>query len=130
MTKTAIAAAVAVLLASPGVAQKPFSDAQLCQAAIATNNGHAANVVEVVSSEDGVVEVFYVRPSDGKPFTFWCKIEPGGEIRWADEYIGWAEQTRVYYRLFDGGQTLEVRSVIVGYEDEPLIQTFTHADFE
>jgi catechol 2,3-dioxygenase-like lactoylglutathione lyase family enzyme len=107
-----------------------FSDGQLCQAAIATNNGHGMDIIEVVASEGGVVEVFYVRPSDGKPFTFWCEIERGGEIRWADEYIGWAKNTRVYYRLLDGGQKLEVRSVLVGYEDEPEIRVFTQDDFE
>jgi hypothetical protein len=127
MTKAiAAAAAFALLLANPIAAQKPFSDGQVCQAAIATLNGHEADIIDVVAVQDVVVEVFYARPSDGKPFTYWCKFEPGGEIRWRDEYIGrWAENVRLYYGL--RGDQLEIRLVDVGYED---IQTFTHADFE
>jgi hypothetical protein len=114
-----------VLAASPA-----FNDAQLCQAAIATNNGHSANTVNVVSSQGGIVEVSYLRPSDGRFFKFWCKIEPT-EIRWRDEYIGrWAQNTRVYYELLDAGEKLEVRSVMVGYEDDPDVRIFTHDDFK
>ena len=107
-----------------------FNDAQLCQAAIATNNGHRANIIKVVSSQGRIVEVSYFRPSDGKRFKFWCKIEPT-EIRWRDEYIGrWARNSRVYYKLLDAGKKLEIRSVIVGEEQHPFVKIFTHNDFK
>jgi hypothetical protein len=122
--------ATAILMSQSVLGAPPaFNDAQLCQAAIATSNGHSANAVNVVSSQESIVEVSYIRPSDGKRFKFWCKIEPA-EIRWKDEYTGrWSQKLRVYYKLLDSEKTLEVRSVIVGEGTYPDIKTFTHRDF-
>lgn len=121
---------IAMILISPVLIAAPtFNDAQLCQAAIATNNGHSARAVKVLSSQEGIVEVSYLRPSDGKHFKFWCKIEPT-EIRWKDEYIGhWSQNLRVYYKTLDE-KTLEIRSVIVGEKNYPDIKSFSHKDFK
>lgn len=126
----AMLAFIAMILISPVLIAAPaFNDAQLCQAAIATNNGHSARAVKVLSSQEGIVEVSYLRPSDGKHFKFWCKIEPT-EIRWKDEYIGrWSQNLRVYYKTLDE-KTLEIRSVIVGEENYPDIKSFSHMDFK
>lgn len=125
--------AAALITSQPALSASPaFSDAQLCQAAIATNNVTSAKAVKVLSSKEGIVEVSYLRPSDGRHFKFWCKIEPA-EIRWQDEYIGrWAQNLRVYYKLLDADKTLEVRSVtfIVGEEPYSDIKTFTRKDFK
>lgn len=73
---------IAIILISPVLIAAPvLNDAQLCQAATATNNGRSARAVKVLSSQDGIVEVSYLRLSDRKHFKFWCKIEPT-EIRW------------------------------------------------
>lgn len=120
---------IAIILISPVLIAAPLNDAQLCQAAIATNNGHSARAVKVLSSQDGIVEVSYLRPSDRKHFKFWCKIEPT-EIRWKDEYIGrWSQNLRVYYKTLDK-KTIEIRSVIVGEENYPDIKSFSHKDFK
>ena len=50
---------IAIILISPVLIAAPLNDAQLCQAAIATNNGHSARAVKVLSSQDGIVEVSY-----------------------------------------------------------------------
>jgi predicted AlkP superfamily phosphohydrolase/phosphomutase len=121
---------IAIILVSPVLIAAPvLNDAQLCQAAIATNNGHSARAVKVLSSQDGIVEVSYLRLSDRKHFKFWCKIEPT-EIRWKDEYIGrWSKNLRVYYKTLDK-KTIEIRSVIVGEENYPDIKSFSHKDFK
>lgn len=121
---------IAIILVSPVLIAAPvLNDAQLCQAAIATNNGHSARAVKVLSSQDGIVEVSYLRLSDRKHFKFWCKIEPT-EIRWKDEYIGrWSQNLRVYYKTLDK-KTIEIRSVIVGEENYPDIKSFSHKDFK
>ncbi len=121
---------IAIILVSPVLIAAPvLNDAQLCQAAIATNNGHSARAVKVLSSQDGIVEVSYLRLSDRKHFKFWCKIEPT-EIRWKDEYIGrWSQNLRVYYKTLDK-KTIEIRSVSVGEENYPDIKSFSHKDFK
>lgn len=107
-----------------------FSDAELCQAAIAVNNGHSAKSVKVQSSQKDNIEVSYIRPSDKKHFKFWCKIE-SNEKRWKDEYIGrWSQNLRVYYKYLNNDKTLEVRSVILGDEQYAVIKTFTRNDFK
>lgn len=117
-------------IAIPAFGAKPaFNDKQLCQAAIATNNGRSAKIIKVLSSKKGLVEVTYVRPTDKKRFKYWCKVE-SNEIRWADEYIRrWSENSRIYYKLLDAGKTLEVRSVIMGDENQPIIRVFKVSDF-
>lgn len=107
-----------------------FSDAQLCQAAIATNNGHKAKAAKVISSVKHMIEVEYLRPEDKKRFRFLCKVEPL-EIRWQDEYIGhWAQNLRVYYKVNESNKTLEIRSVmIIGEETSAIMEKFTLKDF-
>lgn len=116
------------LLMSNAVSAATFSDAQICRAGIATNNGHAAKPVIVTSTTGRQVEVSYVRPSDKKTFRFRCSIEDS-EILWQDEYIGrWSQNLRLFYRVDSTGKTLEVRSVIKGEENNPTIRKFTLQD--
>ncbi len=106
-----------------------FSDAQLCQAGIATSDGHSAKPVKVLSSKKGLVEVSYLRPDDKKLFKFWCKITPT-EILWRDEYIasGWGKNTRIFYKVLAKNK-LEIRISLAGESEDAEKRIFSSSDF-
>lgn len=105
-----------------------FTYTHVCRASIATNNGHDPKLIKVTSSKGNLVAVSYQRPSDSKRFRFWCLIEES-EVKWKDEYIpSWATNTRLYYRISENEMNLEVRSVITGEENTPIVRTFEPGD--
>jgi len=110
-----------------------FSDAQLCQAGMATSDGHSAKAVKVISSKKGLVDVSYLRPEDKKHFKYRCKITPS-EVLWMDEYSGgkWSKNTRIFYKVLAKNK-LEIRVTFSGELPENSqdadIRLFSNKDF-
>ena len=58
-----------------------FSTQQICKAGMGTIMGRNPGTMRATKSSNGVVRISYVRPDDGKKFSYKCKIQ-GNRIVW------------------------------------------------
>ncbi|MBK5146039.1 hypothetical protein I2494_20450 [Budviciaceae bacterium BWR-B9] len=63
---------------------KPFTQQQVCKAAISTIFGKPTNIIKVKNSSDDIYHLSYVRPDDKKLWKFKCKLS-GNNIIWTEE---------------------------------------------
>jgi len=102
-----------------------FTQAQLCIAGIATNNGRSVKGIRILSNKDNMITVAYTR-DDGKLFGYACTIE-GKEIRWRDQHMSqWNKNIKLSYSLSKDGTSLDIRSVVFG---EPISKSYKPDDF-
>lgn len=76
---------------------------QVCRATIAAVMGHDPTIVKISRTEDGVVYLVYVRPTDGTRWESRCRVS-GNRVTWASLTGRWREDPR------DERITFEVRS--------------------
>ena len=104
-----------------------FSEEQICQAGIATNNWRSVKGIRFLARQGKIITVAYTR-DDGEIFGYACQIEEG-EIRWRDQSMTrWNKNIKLYYSFADGGTRLHIRSVVFG--EAVGDQSFTTADFQ
>lgn len=122
-----VAMVLVALSAQADNATGHFSEEQICQAGIATNNVRSVKGIRFLARQEKVIAVAYTR-DDGEIFGYACRIDEG-EIRWRDQSMTrWNKNIKLYYSLADGGTRLDIRSVVLG--EEVLRQSFTTADFQ
>ncbi len=121
-----VAIVLVALSAQADNATGHFSEEQICQAGIATNNGRSVKGIRFLARQGKIITVAYTRDG-GKIFGYACQVEDG-EIRWRDQSMTrWNKNIKLYYSLADGGVRLDIRSVVFG---EAMSQSFTTADFQ
>lgn len=122
-----VAIVLVALSAQADNATGHFSEEQICQAGIATNNVRGIKSIRFLARQGKIITVAYAR-DDGEIFGYACQIEEG-EIRWRDQSMTrWNKNIKLHYSLADDGTRLHIRSVVFG--EEVLRQSFTTADFQ
>ena len=65
-----------------------FSDNQICRAGIAVAFGRDPAIIRIGRARGGIIYLSYIRPDDGKKWSFRCKIQ-SNRIIWASDTGRW-----------------------------------------
>lgn len=83
-SSAAVPADSAARPSAPATAEAALSEAdqaRVCRAAIADMNGHPPSIVRVISQREGIAQLRYRRPADGKAWTNECRVD-GDRVIW------------------------------------------------
>lgn len=119
------------LLPASAFSQTPFSNYELCKAAISSEMGKEVNAISTLKSPINNPEITYTRKQDGTNFRYSCKFE-GRRIIWRTYFndsvkVGWGRwrneegDASITYTI--NGNNLVLNNSSVG------TQTFTKQDF-